>query len=50
MEPVSFAVVGIGGYGSTHIDVINTLEAEGIARLEAGRSLWLAEGQDRSEG
>ena len=35
MEPVSFAVVGIGGYGGTHIDVINTLEAEGIARLAA---------------
>ncbi len=35
MAPLCFAVVGIGGYGTTHIDVINRLRDEGIARLDA---------------
>ncbi len=35
MQPVKFAVVGIGGYGRSHLDSIAGLEAEGLARLEA---------------
>ena len=35
MAPLRFAVVGIGGYGTTHVDVINRLQDEGIARLDA---------------
>ncbi|MDA0711189.1 MAG: Gfo/Idh/MocA family oxidoreductase [bacterium] len=35
MEPVKFGIVGIGGFGRTHVRAIEALEAEGRARLEA---------------
>ena len=35
MEPVSFCVVGVGGYGRIHIRIIETLEEEGLAKLSA---------------
>lgn len=35
MEPVKFGIVGIGGFGRTHVRSIEALEAEGKARLDA---------------
>ena len=35
MEPVSFCVVGVGGYGRMHIRIIEALEEEGLAKLSA---------------
>ncbi|MCZ6634524.1 MAG: Gfo/Idh/MocA family oxidoreductase [bacterium] len=35
MTPVKFGIVGIGGYGRTHIRAVEELEQEGIARLDA---------------
>lgn len=35
MEPVKFGIVGIGGFGRTHVRAIEALEEEGRARLDA---------------
>ena len=35
MTPVKFGIVGIGGYGRTHVSAVEELEGEGIARLDA---------------
>ncbi len=35
MNPVKFGIVGIGGFGRTHVRSVEALEAEGIARLDA---------------
>ena len=35
MEPVKFGIVGIGGFGKTHVRSIEALEADGKARIDA---------------
>ena len=35
MEPVKFGIVGIGGFGRTHVRAVENLEKEGLARLDA---------------
>ena len=35
MKPVGYALVGIGGYGETHLEAIEAMEADGLARLAA---------------
>lgn len=35
MAPVKFGIVGIGGFGRTHVRAVENLEKEGLARLDA---------------
>ena len=35
MNPVKFGIVGIGGFGQTHVRSVEALEREGRARLDA---------------
>ena len=35
MEPVSFGVVGVGGYAQVHVHAVEVLEKEGLGRLSA---------------
>ena len=36
LTPARLALVGVGGYGETHLAVIERLSARGLCRLEAG--------------
>ena len=35
MDPIRYALVGIGGYGESHLKAIEAMEADGVARLVA---------------
>ena len=42
MKPVRTALVGVGGFGATHLEMAHTLAEEGLLRVRLGKKARIA--------